>query len=147
MNNRKNIEMFKNEVILEKDGKFITRFGSTLEVERPSVVYLRTKSKITPLTEKKEYDTEVNIVKNKFTSFVKEIIEKSKSVNNDYLFNIDISSKSVKYGKVSFLRYDVYLKPTKQRTIEENRFRLQQLSTKFDRKLEKLLNSNNIICK
>lgn len=147
MNNRKNIEMFKNEVILEKDGKFITRFGSTLEVERPSVVYLRTKSKITPLIEKKEYDTEVNIVKNKFTSFVKEIIEKSKSVNNDYLFSIDISSKSVKYGKVSFLRYDVYLKPTKQRTIEENRFRLQQLSTKFDRKLEKLLNSNHIICK
>lgn len=139
--------MFKNEVILEKDGKFITRFGSTLEAERPSVVYLRTKSKITPLIEKKEYDTEVNIVKNKFTSFVKEIIEKSKSVNNDYLFSIDISSKSVKYGKVSFLRYDVYLKPTKQRTIEENRFRLQQLSTKFDRKLEKLLNSNNIICK
>lgn len=139
--------MFKNEVILEKDGKFITRFGSTLEVEHPSVVYLRTKSKITPLTEKKEYDTEVNIVKDKFTSFVKETIEKSKSVNNDYLFNIDISSKSVKYGKVSFLRYDVYLKPTKVRTIEENRFRLQQLSTKFDRKLEKLLNSNSIICK
>lgn len=139
--------MFKNEVILEKDGKFITRFGSTLEVERPSVVYLRTKSKITPLTEKKEYDTEVNIVKDKFTSFVKEAIEKSKSVNNDYLFNIDISSKSVKYGKVSFLRYDVYLKPTKIRTIEENRFRLQQLSIKFDRKLEKLLNSNSIICK
>ena len=139
--------MFKNEVILEKDGKFITRFGSTLEVERPSVVYLRTKSKITPLTEKKEYDTEVNIVKDKFTSFVKEAIEKSKSVNNDYLFNIDISSKSVKYGKVSFLRYDVYLKPTKVRTIEENRFRLQQLSIKFDRKLEKLLNSNSIICK
>ena len=139
--------MVKNELILEKDGKFITRFGSTLEVERPSVVYLRTKSKITPLTEKKEYDTEVNIVKDKFTSFVKETIEKSKSVNNDYLFNIDISSKSVKYGKVSFLRYDVYLKPTKVRTIEENRFRLQQLSTKFDRKLEKLLNSNIIICK
>lgn len=88
--------MVKNELILEKDGKFITRFGSTLEVKRPSVVYLRTKSKITPLTEKKEYDTEVNIVKDKFTSFVKDAIEKSKSVNNDYLFNIDISSKSVK---------------------------------------------------
>ena len=44
--------MVKNELILEKGGKFITRFGSTLEVKRPSVVYLRTKSKITPLTEK-----------------------------------------------------------------------------------------------
>lgn len=139
--------MFKNEIILEKDGKFITRFGSTLEVERPSVIYLRTKSKITPLTEKKKYDNEVNAIKNKFTSFVEKTIKKSKSVDNVYLFNIDISSKNLKYGKVSFLRYDVYLKPTKIRTIEENRFRLQQLSIKFDRKLEKLLNSNCIICK
>ena len=48
--------MFKNELILEKGGKFITRFGSTMNMERPNVVYLRTKSKITPLTEKKEYD-------------------------------------------------------------------------------------------
>ena len=72
---------------------------------------------------------------------------KSSKCNNDYLFNIDISSKSVKYGKVSFLRYDVYLKPTKLRTIKENRFRFQQLSTKFDKKLEKLLNSINIVCK
>ena len=138
VNNRTNIKMFKNELILEKGGKFITRFGSTMNIERPNVVYLRTKSKITPLTEKKEYDKEVNTIKNKFASFVKETIEKSKSVNNDYLFNIDISSKSVKYGKVSFLRYDVYLKPTKLRTIKENRFRFQQLSTKFDKKLEKL---------
>lgn len=139
--------MFKNELILEKGGKFITRFGSTMNMERPNVVYLRTKSKITPLTEKKEYDKEVNVIKNKFASFVKKTIEKSKSVNNDYLFNIDISSKSVKYGKISFLRYDVYLKPTKPRTINENRFRFQQLSTKFDKKLEKLLNSINIVCK
>ena len=50
--------MFKNELILEKGGKFITRFGSTMNMERPNVVYLRTKSKITPLTEKKEYDKE-----------------------------------------------------------------------------------------
>ena len=85
--------MFKNELILEKGGKFITRFGSTMNMERPNVVYLRTKSKITPLTEKKEYDKEVNTIKNKFASFVKKTIEKSKSVNNDYLFNIDISIK------------------------------------------------------
>ena len=63
--------MFKNELILEKGGKFITRFGSTMNMERPNVVYLRTKSKITPLTKKKEYDNEVNAIKNKFASFVK----------------------------------------------------------------------------
>lgn len=138
--------MSKNEVTLKKQNKFITRYGSTLDEDYPSVVYIRTKSKITPSRQKKEYDTEVNNVKNKFTSFVKKSINKSKSVHNDYLFNIDISSKSVKYGKVSFLRYDVYLKPTKKKTLEENLFRFQQLSTKFDKKLEQLLNSNWIIC-
>ena len=139
--------MYKNEIILEKQGNFITRYGTTLETVHPNVLYLRTKSKITPLIEKKEYDTEIDNVKHKFTSFVKEVIENSRSVDNEYLFNIDISSKSVRYGKVSFLRYDVYLKPTKKRTLEENKFRLIQLSNKLDKKLEGLLNSNNIICK
>lgn len=139
--------MSKNEIILEKNGKFITRYGSTIESEYPSVVYLRTKSKITPLIQQKEYDKEVSTIKKRFTEFVHDSILKSKSVDDDYLFNIDISSKSVKYGKVSFLRYDVYLKPSKQRTIEENKFRLRQLSVKFDKKLEYLLNSNSIICK
>lgn len=139
--------MPKNEIILEKNGNFITRYGSTIESEYPSVVYLRTKSKITPLNRQKEYDKEVSTIKKRFTEFVHNSILKSKSVDDNYLFNIDISSKSIKYGKVSFLRYDVYLKPSKQRTIEENKFRLHQLSVKFDKKLECLLNSNSIICK
>lgn len=139
--------MSKNEITLKKDGKFITRYGSTLETEQPTVVYLRTKSKITPSINKKEYDTEVVEIKNRFSTFVEDSIKKCKSVHDDFLFNIDISSKSVRYGKVSFLRYDLYVKPYKVRTIEENRFRLQQLSTKLDKQLEHLLNRNNIICK
>lgn len=139
--------MSKNEITLKKDGKFITRYGSTLETEQPTVVYLRTKSKITPSINKKEYDTEVVEIKTRFSTFVEDSIKKCKSVHDDFLFNIDISSKSVRYGKVSFLRYDLYVKPYKVRTIEENRFRLQQLSTKLDKQLEQLLNTNNIICK
>lgn len=139
--------MSKNEITLKKDGKFITRYGSTLETEQPTVVYLRTKSKITPSINKKEYDTEVVEIKTHFSTFVEDSIKKCKSVHDDFLFNIDISSKSVRYGKVSFLRYDLYVKPYKVRTIEENRFRLQQLSTKLDKQLEQLLNTNNIICK
>lgn len=139
--------MSKNEITLKKDGKFITRYGSTLEAEQPTVVYLRTKSKITPSINKKEYDTEVVEIKTRFSTFVEDSIKKCKSVHDDFLFNIDISSKSVRYGKVSFLRYDLYVKPYKVRTIEENRFRLQQLSTKLDKQLEHLLNRNNIICK
>lgn len=139
--------MSKNEITLKKNGKFITRYGSTLETEQPTVVYLRTKSKITPSINKKEYNTEVVEIKTRFSTFVENSIKKCKSVHDEFLFNIDISSKSVRYGKVSFLRYDLYVKPYKVRTIEENRFRLQQLSTKLDKQLEHLLNTNNIICK
>lgn len=139
--------MSKNEIELNKNNKFVTRYGTTLEDKHPSVIYLRTKSKITPLIKKKEYDNDVYKIKEGFSSFVKDSVNKCKSVNNDYLFNIDISSKSVRFGKVSFLRYDVYLKPIKQKTIEENLYRIQQFSTKLDKKLEKLLNLHDIICK
>lgn len=139
--------MLNNEITLDKGSKFITRYGTTLDEKLPSVVYLRTKSKITPSMEMKDYNDNVIDVKDKFTSFVKKTIITNKSVNDDYLFNIDISSKSVRYGKVSFLRYDLYLKPTKSKTIEENLYRIKQLSIKLDKKLENLLNSNNIICK
>ena len=139
--------MSQNSIILDKQNKFITRYGRTLNEHFPSVIYLRTKSKITPTIQKKEYDYEINSVKDRFASFVKKTVLNCKSIENLFIFNIDISSKGVKYGKTSFLRYDLYVRPTKQKTLDENQFRLQQLSLKLDRELEKLLNSNNIICK
>lgn len=138
--------MNKNEMILDKQSKFITRYGSTLEDSKPLVIYLRTKSKITPLVSKKDYSDEIAMIKSKFTDFVKKTVYSSKSVLDEYLFNIDITEKSIKYGKISNLKYDIYLKPTKLKSIEENKIRLKQLSIKLDKKLEKLLNTNNIIC-
>lgn len=139
--------MNKNEILLEKNNNFVTRYGGTLENDKPSVLYLRTKAKITPLINKKEYIIEVNKIKHDFKTFVEKAIKASKSVQNDFLFNVDISEKSMRYGKISFLRYDIYLKPTKKRTLKENLHRIKQLSLKLDQKLEKLLTSNNIFCK
>lgn len=139
--------MPKNEIILDKQNKFITRYGSMLDEEYPSVVYLRTKSKITPIWEKKDYNAEVTDIKAKFSEFIQKAIKQNRSVDSNYfLFNIDISSKSIGYGKQSFLRYDLYVKPCGRKTIEENKYRLCQLSTKLDKKLESLLNKDGIIC-
>lgn len=139
--------MPKNEIILDKQNKFITRYGSMLDEEYPSVVYLRTKSKITPIWEKKDYNAEVTNIKAKFSEFIQKAIKQNRSVDSNYfLFNIDISSKSIGYGKQSFLRYDLYVKPCGRKTIEENKYRLCQLSTKLDKKLESLLNKDGIIC-
>ena len=40
--------MNKNEILLEKNNNFVTRYGGTMENDKPSVLYLRTKAKITP---------------------------------------------------------------------------------------------------
>lgn len=139
--------MQKKEFKLNKGNCFVTRYGSTLEEEHPSVVYLRTKSKITPIEKKKEYNNEIENVKKDFEIYIKKCIFNCKSVENNFMYNLDITSNSIKFGKTSFLRYDVYVKPTKKRTISQNKYRLQQLSKKIDNGLEKLLNSNGILCK
>lgn len=139
--------MTQNAIVLDKQNNFVTKYGTTLNEKYPSVLFLRTKSKITPLSKKKEYDAEINSVKESFTTFVKDAVLGCKSVENTYIFNIDISSKGVKYGKTSFLRYDLYVRPTKRVTIEEHKFGMQQLSKKLDKHLEQLLNNNGILCK
>lgn len=139
--------MTQNAIVLDKQNNFVTKYGTTLNEKYPSVLFLRTKSKITPILKKKEYDAEINLVKDSFTAFVKDAILGCRSVEDTYIFNIDISSKGVKYGKTSFLRYDLYVRPTKRTTIEENKFGMQQLSKKLDIRLEQLLNNNGILCK
>lgn len=139
--------MPKNEIILDKKNKFVTRYGTTQPVSNPSVIYLRTKSKITPFIKKDAYDDCITEVKEKFEHFVRCTILDNKTVCDNCIFNIDISAKSVRYGKVSFLRYDLYLLPSKRKTMSENKYRIMQLSKKLDTKLEELLNRNGIECR
>lgn len=139
--------MIQNAVILDKKNNFITHYGTTLSERFPSVLFLRTKSKITPLSKKAEYNSEIKSIKENFKLFVNNTITNSNNVENDYIFNVDISSKGVNFGKTSFLRYDLYVRPSKRRTVEENKNCLQQLSLKFDNELERLLNDNGITCK
>lgn len=135
--------MVKNETTFTKEN-FTTKYGSTLEEQKPSVIYLRTKSRITPSLQMKEYGNEISNVKNAFAKFVEKTVTESKSVMNEYLFNIEISSKSISFGKPSFLRYDIYLKPAKIRTLNENLFRMRQISEKLNKEMKRLLKNNKM---
>lgn len=136
------------EIILNKneENTIVTKYGSYNNGERPKVVYLRTKAKITPSKDKDTFETDINSVKEKFISFIDSEVNKNKFLDKNYIANIDISAKSVKYGKVSFLRYDVYLKPLLNKTLEENVKLFNKISTKINKKLINLLNKNNIKC-
>lgn len=139
--------MDKNEIKLNKQGNFATRYGTTLNETEPSVVYLRTKSKITPLVRQKEYNENILKSKKEFTSFTKDYILNCNDVDDVYLFNIDMSPKGVKFGKKSFLRYDIYLRPKTKLTLQGNQKKMEHISLALDNGLENILRSNGIVCK
>ena len=136
-----------NDVILKKNNNFVTKYGTTCKSLKPSVLYLRTKTKITPIVDKNTYEDDIIDVKNKFTEYIDKRIKKSKHFDNNYIFNIDISSKSITYGKTSFLRYDIYLKPLNKKSISDNMKLYSEYSEAFDKKLLKLLNKIGLINK
>ena len=96
---------------------------------------------------KNTYENDIIDIKNKFTEYIDKRIKKSKYFDNNYIFNIDISSKSIKYGKTSFLRYDVYLKPIVRKSVNDNMKLYSEYSEAFDKKLIKLLNKIGLINK
>lgn len=136
----------KKEIILKKENNFITKYGYNGNNKIPEVIYLRTKAKITPLKKSFSYEKELDKVKENFNDFLLEEIENNPNFDKKFLFNIDISSKSVKYGKISNVRYDIYLKPLKKDTLISNQKLFEQFSLKVDRQLINLLQKYKIEC-
>lgn len=136
------------EYILEKNegNTIITKYGTHLNAIKPNVIYLRSKAKIRPLIDKDTFEKEIIKIKNDFNKYVEKQVINNKMLYNNFLSSIDISTKSVKYGKISFLRYDVYLKPVIIDTLEKNIPLFNNLINKIDKKLIKLLLKNNIEC-
>lgn len=134
------------DILLEKNNNFITKYGTTCNGLKPSVLYLRTKAKITPFIEKSSFEEDIEKIKSEFLNYIDKNIKKNNFFDKNYIINIDISSKSVTYGKISFLRYDIYLKPKIKKSINDNEKLFFNYSAKLDNKLSKLLNKSGIKC-
>ena len=48
-----------NDILLKKDNNFVTKYGTTCRSLKPSVLYLRTKTKITPIVDKNTYENNI----------------------------------------------------------------------------------------
>lgn len=135
-----------NEIVLEKDNKFTTKYGVKNQNGKNNIFYLRTKAKITPIISKQTYEDDVLTIRNKFEEFISRFVSNNKYIENNYLSNIDISAKSISFGKVSFLRYDLYFKTITKNTLEKNELFFKKISEKVDNFLVKTLHKHNIEC-
>lgn len=129
---------------LEKQNHFITNISTNTTDEKPNVVFLRTKVRITPIEPKKTYEQEVLSIKSDFEIFAKNLLDNQQSYDKNYIFSIDVAEKSVKYKKTSHLRYDMFLKPKVKITMEEHRNSLKDISDILDNKLIQLFRKYNL---
>lgn len=129
---------------LEKQNHFITNISTNTTDEKPNVVFLRAKVRITPIEPKKTYEQEVLSIKSDFEIFAKNLLGNQPSYDKNYIFSIDVAEKSVKYKKTSHLRYDMFLKPKVKITMEEHRNSLKDISDILDNKLIQLFRKYNL---
>lgn len=132
---------------LNKNNFFVTKVSTNTLEEKPEVVFLRAKTRITPCTKCKTYEKDVLNLKREFEEYSRKLLDKNKYYENNYLFNIDLAEKSVKFQKTSHLHYDIFLKAKKKETLLVHRKRLEKLSNRMDNKLIKLFKKYKLVWK
>ena len=129
---------------LEKDNHFVTKVSTNTTEERPNVVFLRAKVRITPIEIKKTYEKDILSITSEFDSFVRSVLDANPNYDRNYIFSVDVAEKSVKYKKTSHLRYDRFLKPQNKLRLEEHRDILKSISDTLDEKLIELFRKHNL---
>jgi hypothetical protein len=130
--------------VLDKDNHFVTKVSTNTTEEFPNVVFLRAKVRITPIEIKKTYERDILSISSEFESFARNMLDMISNYDNNYIFSVDVAEKSVKYKKISHLRYDIFLKPKKRLRLEEHRDILKSLSDTLDEKLIELFKQYNL---
>lgn len=130
--------------ILLNDNNFNTKYGTTCKEVKPSIIYIKSKTRITPTIKQPSYEKEIDKIKVKLKKFIETLLNSHKSFENINIFNIEISSKSVTYKKVSHLKYDLYIKPKVKRNLENYQRLIKTLSTKINSYIIKLLTRFNL---
>lgn len=129
---------------LEKDNYFVANVSTNTTEERPNVVFLRAKVKITPIEIKKTYEQDILSISSEFDKFARSVLDINSNYDKNYIFSVDVAEKSVKYKKTSHLRYDIFLKPKNKLRLEEHRDILKTLSDTLDEKLIELFRKYNL---
>lgn len=134
--------------IIENENGYLTKYGTNLTSDnnKPTVVYLRSKIKITPKLKQQSFENEINSVKSELQQFINKELQNNSMFENRHLCNIELSAKSVSYKKISYMRIDLYIRPIIPQTLIENQPIIKELSLKIKQETYRLFDKYNIKC-
>lgn len=126
------------EIKLEKPYKsLLVKYGTDREENKPSVICIRAKAKITPREDKENYTEDIVTIKEKFTEYIRKVINRG-NFHPSCLINVEIAENSVSFNKISNVRYDIYFKPTEKKTLIGYKPYITKISQRLDNKMIKL---------
>lgn len=97
------------EYFITKNSFIKTKYG-TLNKHNPEVLYVRSKTKLNALENKKDYKSDLDDIGLNFKKYVKTLINNT-NLFNKYICIIETPEKGIVFNKLSHLKYDLYLHP------------------------------------
>lgn len=122
-----------------------TKFGTIDDNKHPSVILLRGKGRVKPINRYTNYEDDVIGFRKAFEKEIHYCIQSSKVYSNDCFINVELSSKNVIPNRYSYVRYDIYLKPNKLRTLPQQKRSVIKISKAINESMVSLLKKNFLI--
>lgn len=127
----------------ERHPKIQTRYGATNK-NNPEVVYIRTKARITPLSRRDDYSDAIVEIKASLARAIRDAIEDDSRLENRHITTVEISEKSITFGKKSNAKYDIFIKPVNKKGIDQYYGMVEGFMDTVNGTFERLLRDNGI---
>lgn len=119
-------------------------YGTT-DKKNPSVIYTRAKGSVKPFKKKRTYVTDIQDLKKEFKTFVKERVNLLPSLKTDKLLcSIDITENGLSFNKKGHMRYEIFIKPSEIKQLEEYEEDVRILTEEINVKIRDFLEERGI---
>lgn len=126
--------------------KFALSLGTTDKI-KPSALYLEGKCIITPLSKKDNYVKDINILRRALKNATRDIFIKCDLFDNDFLFDIDIACRRMKFGKKTSVNFQIAFKQSKGDVLSFNEVyeSIGEFITELTDSFEKSITANDFL--
>lgn len=136
-----NSKVLTNEYKEEIENIGTLYYGSPNE-KTCDVISMTLKGKFKPTQESKNYEKNSIRARHMFITSGTEHLDSLSWLNNHYIFTADFTEKGISYGKPNKFKYQLFVRPSQPKTIEEYKGDVFTLTTTLNGYLGKSFEEN-----
>ena len=119
-------------------------YGTT-DRKTPSVIFARAKGSVEAVENKKTYAPDIQDLKKYFKNLIKRKINTFEALKSEkMLCNIDVAENGLSFGRKGHLRYEVFIKPSQVKKLEEYESEMKKLANDVNNEIHDFLKERGI---